>query len=417
MCVQELIKIATTSKIRRRGEEAVLFAMNLEQEIMELYDEVCTHTYTPLSFAFITFNPTPREIIASRMKQLILDAYLSSRISPLIEEELTPRVFNNRKGLGSSEAINQVISDIYDVSNGFTRDAWVIKYDFKGYFPNALQDIIYAQISDLVDRKYSGYDKDFLHSVLKYSVFSYPTDHCEKISPLVDWEGYPRESMFNKMPGVGISLGREPSQDAMKLYVNHIDKYIIAQGITHLVRYVDDTVIVTDCKEGILQLMPKIREMAADVGCSLHPKKFYCQHYSRGVEFLGSFIKKDRVYIGHRTVRHCRAKVQYYNTRVRVSNLEHFMASMNSYLGLMKGRNAHNIILDIIGRVNPKWWEFCHFNPSRVCIQANEGYTVKDMITKRYGVKFKTKKKNDNKRKNRSAGGRKTRAPRKNGSF
>ena len=40
--------------------------------------------------------------------------------------------------------------------------------------------------------------------------------------------------------------------------------------------------------------MPKIRELLAKLGLRLNEKKFYLQHYSKGVEFTGSIVKPIR---------------------------------------------------------------------------------------------------------------------------
>ena len=80
------------------------------------------------------------------MAMRIIHHYIDIRLRPLIENRLTNRTFNNRKGFGQVAAVNQLISDIYEVTEGFTKDAWIIKTDIQGYFPNAVQQIVYDQL-------------------------------------------------------------------------------------------------------------------------------------------------------------------------------------------------------------------------------------------------------------------------------
>ena len=73
----------------------------------------------------------------------------------------------------------------------------------------------------------------------------------------------------------------------------------------------------------------------------MHPKKIYLQHYSKGVQFLGTVIKPNRIYIANRT------KGNFYNaimnqnaivqsTKPSPVEQKQFLSFMNSYLGIMK---------------------------------------------------------------------------------
>lgn len=66
-------------------------------------------------------------------------------------------------------------------------------------------------------------------------------------------------------------------------------------------------------KEKLLALMPKIRELLAKLSLRLNEKKFYLQHYSKGVEFTGSIVKPGRVYTCNRTITNFVAAVRRLN--------------------------------------------------------------------------------------------------------
>ena len=148
----------------------------------------------------------------------------------------------------------------------------------------------------------------------------------------------------------------------MNYYLNDIDHWIIGSPIRnissslcgaseserfvdglglHYVRFVDDMLIVTDNKECTLVQIQEIRRRLAALGCELHDKKFYCQHYTKGVDFIGTHIKIDRVYVNVRVVRNMREAIHQFNRCVSVKKLELFLDSINSYLGILKGRNAY----------------------------------------------------------------------------
>ena len=58
-------------------------------------------------------------------------------------------------------------------------------------------------------------------------------------------------------------------------------------------------------------------------------RKFYCQHYSKGVMCLGRMIKFDRVYLNRKSL---------YNS---LNKVKPTLESVNSYAGLYKGLNSY----------------------------------------------------------------------------
>ena len=84
------------------------------------------------------------------------------------------------------------------------------------------------------------------------------------------------------------------------------------------------------------------------------------------------------------------------------SQLEHFLASINSFIGLMKHRNDYGKIRDLVDEVSPKWLKYCHYNDDRRCFEANDGYKHNDILIRKYGFKFnKSKHKKNDKTRNR----------------
>ena len=63
----------------------------------------------------------------------------------------------------------------------------------------------------------------------------------------------------------------------------------------------DDFVIVHKDKEFLKKLIKTSQNfLRNNLGLEIHPNKIYLQHYVKGVEFLGAFIKPNRVYAGSR---------------------------------------------------------------------------------------------------------------------
>ena len=120
----------------------------------------------------------------------------------------------------------------------------------------------------------------------------------------------------------------------------------------------------------------------------MHPKKRYQQHVKMGGEFIGTWFKDDRMYVGNRVVRHAEETVRKWNRMASPWMLDHFMQSMNSYIGMMKRRYAYRIIRDVVDKVSKEWLRYCHFDNERRCFVANPGYTHNELLMRKYHFKL-----------------------------
>ena len=378
----------TARSNKRRSADSVEFEINAERNLCRLLGDINGRTLRPTAYTFVTMKPRPREIFACDMGQRIVHHYIDIRLRPIIERKLTNRTFNNRIGFGQSAAVNRLASDIYEVSRGFTRDAYIIKADIQGYFPNANQDIVYRQLSELVINEYEGEDKDDLLYMLLVSVYSYPAHHCYRKSPITKWSVIPDDkSLFRKPDGIGAAIGHLIWQNAMNYYLNDFDHYITETLGLHYVRFVDDMVFVVENKEAFLPYMETFREMLKGYGCTMHPRKFYCQHVSKGVEFIGTVLKLDRIYPSGRVVRRAMRQARNLNRCAEPSKVQTLIQSLNSYLGILKTRNGYGWARNIIDAINPKWWGYCYFDLGRVAVLPREGYAANDILDKRFHFK------------------------------
>ncbi|MCA1918071.1 MAG: RNA-directed DNA polymerase [Flavobacterium piscis] len=132
--------------------------------------------------------------------------------------------------------------------------------------------------------------------------------------------------------------------------------------IRHYGRYVDDFVIVYEDKEYLKKLIPKLAEyLQTELHVTIHPKKIYLQHYSKGVKFLGTVILPNRIYIANRT------KGNFYNAIEKQNQIardhkptkeeqQSFQSSMNSYLGIMKHYKSYKLRKEMLSKNLSAWW-------------------------------------------------------------
>jgi hypothetical protein len=93
----------------------------------------------------------------------------------------------------------------------------------------------------------------------------------------------------------------------------------------------------------------------------LHPKKIYLQHFSKGVQFLGTLIKPNRIYIANRTKGNFYSAIQKQNAVVQNkkptrAEQHQFLSSMNSYLGIMKHYKTYRLRKKMLFKNLSGWW-------------------------------------------------------------
>ena len=372
-------------KNKRNTADQVEFELHWEASCVKLYEDIVNRSMQPTAYTFIVYRPKMREIFASDLQTRILHYYIDERIRPILERIMTQKTFNNRKGMGQIACQNAVISDIYEASNGFTRDCWIVGLDLKGCFPNIVQDIAYRQLRKAVEDHYHGDDKDDLLWILSRCVFSFATDHCYRKSKLYEWADYPKEkSMFHKPPGIGACIGHLLWQIATNYYFHEIDLWCV-ENFRWYNRYVDDMKIVITSKTALL-LIPELRRRLSDLGATLNERKFYCQHYTKGTDCLGVHIKMDRIYPNNRIVYRAKQSMLRFNRKPREEQIEKFLSSMNSYFGVMKGTNGYARLRDVLDLMNPAWLEYVEWNKNRLCLQAKPEYSERNRIINKFNL-------------------------------
>ena len=394
MLLQDII---ASYRLARQGSvkspDQVEYELHWEGNCIKLCEAINSRTYQPTAYSFIVTYPKPREIFASDFSARVLHHYLHERIVPLLENRLSKHTFNNRKGMGTSACQNAVISDMYEVSNGYTEDAWIIKMDLSGCFPNINQDIAFKQLEAVIKEDYNGRDKDDMLYILRTCVFSYPTLHAKYIGDIELRKLIsPEKSITTKPLGIGAAIGHLIWQMAVTYYFNDIILWLESVGV-HVNVYVDDWYFVVKNKTAFLTfIVPEMRRRLAKLGATLNENKFYCQHVSKGCECLGVHIKQHRVYPNERIIKRAIKKAKELNKCIRIGKIEKALQTINSYLGICKNTCGYNQALKIVGTLSDEWKKFIVFNTHRCCLEARPEYNYRNRVIIKYKLYEKTRK-------------------------
>lgn len=93
---------------------------------------------------------------------------------------------------------------------------------------------------------------------------------------------------------------------------------------------------------------------------SLHPDKFYIQHYSKGIKFTGAVVKYGRVYPANRTVGNFTNAVYKLNHAKDVETITKCVQSINSYLGILRHMDSYSIRRRVLGMINKRLYEYIY---------------------------------------------------------
>jgi hypothetical protein len=335
-------------KHKRSTANALAFEDGYEEKLFKLYEEIINREYKiGQSICFIVDKPVKREIFAADFRDRIVHHLIFNYINPIFENHFIKDSYSCRIGKGTSLGIKRADHFIRSASENYQKDCWILKLDIRGYFMAIDRNILYKKIElKLRTVKNAGFDVDLLLYLIRAVVFHSPIQNFKAKGKREDWVGLPKsKSLFFAPKGKGFPIGNLTSQLFSNIYLDEFDHSMRQKfGIKHYGRYVDDMVFVHSDKDFLKDAVSKIRDyLQEDMGLEMHPKKIYLQHYKKGVYFLGAFVMPYRIYIGKKTKQNFYAKAGMWNQITQKNRgfggkeeSEKFIASVNSYLGLMK---------------------------------------------------------------------------------
>lgn len=353
-------------------DAAIAFEIHYENELLELRNRTERGEYEPgASIAFLVQWPSLREVFAAMFRDRNIQTWIAQRINPLFEAQFIPASFNCRVGKGTLAAVKYLQDAIREKSENYTRDCWVLKYDLKGFFMSINREMVTDKLCRFIRERYKGDDIETLIYLTRITLLNSPADNCIMQGDPRGWDALPsNKSLFTVPEGHGLPIGNITSQLVANFLLDETDHYLTETlGLT-IARYVDDTAIVDCDKERLLAAMPLIREhLWKTAGVRVNPKKYYLQHYKKGVKFLGMVIKGDRRYVANRTLGKAMCRLHGFNKMAEErgaawckANAEHFVSCINSYLGLMRQGQEYGMRRAFCGQISEAWLKYIVIN-------------------------------------------------------
>jgi len=368
-------------KNKRNTINALAFELNLEEELIQLKEELESGRYAiSSSIAFVVDKPVKREIFAANFRDRVVHHLVIQKMNSVFEPHFIYDSYACRKSKGTHFGIGRVDGFIRKCSKNYTQDCYVLKLDIKGFFMHINKSILYTKIETLFISKYNGADKQLYLNLCKIILFNEPVNNAIIKGNLNNWDNLPKDkSLLAAKPGYGLPIGNLTSQVFANVYMSSLDHFVKHQlGIRYYGRYVDDFVLVNTKKNYLKSLIPRIAKfLKTELHLKLHPKKIYLQHYSKGVSYIGGFIKPNRIYVSKRTKGNFYNAIHYQNKllehTINPNNAEKqlFLSSMNSYLGILGHYKSYKLRkLDVSERLSKKW--LTHFSVNNSFTKFNK---------------------------------------------
>ncbi|KKP80066.1 MAG: RNA-directed DNA polymerase [Parcubacteria group bacterium GW2011_GWB1_35_5] len=300
---------------KKSKSDVLEFQKNLMRNIINLHHDLTNKLYQHGGYkAFNISDPKPRNIHKASVRDRLLHHAVYRVLYPYFDPKFISDSFSCRLDKGTNKAINRFRSFGQKVSKNHTKMCWVLKCDIKKFFASIDQETLLNILNKYIADKNINW---LLERVIK--------------------------SFYSTKENIGLPLGNLTSQLLVNIYMNQFDQWVKHKiKVKHYVRYADDFVILSQDKDYLLELIPKIADfLDEELKLILHPNKITLKTFASGVDFLGwvHFPK-------HRVLR-MSTKRRVLRALEESKNLN----SLISYAGLLSHGNQYQLQTEFLRKI------------------------------------------------------------------
>jgi len=323
-------------KRKRNTASARAFEVDLEANLMGLYEELHAGAWTPApASVFVVRHPKPREVWAADFRDRIVHHLVYRAIGASFERAFIHDSCACIKGRGTLYAADRLEQHLRRATENWSQPAFLLKADIANFFGSILQDRLFEMLARRVR------DTTILDLCRKLVFQDVRRDAIVRSTPRELALVPPRKSLFHAAPGVGLPIGNLSSQFFANVYLDGLDQMIKRRlGMRHYVRYVDDMVIVHPSTATLLDAAEAIRAHLATLGMALAEHKTSVAPVAKGIDFVGHVIRPHR---------RCGRPKTHRNALRRLDAIpaSQFATTCNSYLGLARHAGSRAQIIDL----------------------------------------------------------------------
>lgn len=340
----KLVQAYFDCRCRKRNTNAALeFEFNLEDNLISLYEELISGTYKISGgICFIVASPKPREVWAANFRDRIIHHLVYNAVSVRFYSRFIKDTYSCIPKRGSTNAIKSLRAYTRSVTENYTQDAYYLKADIRNFFVSINKDILYEEITKLVDEEWLlKLIRQIIYHDCKKDV--YIKSPKWKFNLLPDYK-----SLWHTEDICGLPIGNLTSQFFSNVYLNVLDQYVKHHWrCKYYCRYVDDFVILDKDPQKLVEIHKDLtRFLKERLKLDLHSDKKSINKIERGIDFVGFVVKPYRTGMRQKTlkrifkiIREQKENPEWFTP----AELQKFVSTMNSYLGMLRNCNGYNL--------------------------------------------------------------------------
>ncbi len=382
------------------SEQCIYYRLSVWHDLMVLAAEVELRKYVPsTSIRFYVTRPRLREIFAANFRDRIAQHWVCIRLIPMVDErfrQMGDISFNCRTGFGVQAAVNAFSAKIEKVSEGYSREAWIVKLDMQAFFMTIDRRILWRLLKPFIQENYHEPDLDTLLWLTWTILRHHPQKDCVlRGHDFKDEMPRSKTLLFAELY-IGSPIGNITSQILANFILSFMDVVALEYAVRHggeIIRFMDDVMGVFPTKEAALGFRDMLAAWAPEhLNQHLHPDKVYIQEAHKGVKALGFVIKPGRVYLSNSTIGNLYNTLEETEqlcaqllrpdgvTMERLRMLEHYVSGINSHLGFLSHTAARNIMRKLFATL-PNFWQVCYIQAPHT-VKIGGRFQVKTLLNK-----------------------------------
>lgn len=302
-------------------KDILAFEKNLESEIFKLCRELKTGVYKHGDYeSFFISDPKRRHIHKAIVRDRILHHAIMGVLYPLYDKTFIYNSFSCRIEKGVHKGVEALRSILYKASKNNTRNVYILKCDIEKFFDSINHEILLSILNSRIK------DQELMNLLAKV-IESFVSN---------------RSTFFERY---GVPIGNLTSQLFANVYLDVFDQFIKHDlKVKHYARYTDDFVIVSESREYLLNLLPRIQLFLKDkLKIQMHPNKITITKFSHGIDYLGYVLFPYFTLVRKRTRQRALRKINEKILLYRQGEIpkDKLHATLMAYLGVFSHANAY----------------------------------------------------------------------------
>lgn len=302
------------SLCKRKKKEVILFELNLETNLIKIYNELRFLTYKPSTYRTFTIYEPKERIISSLpfYDRVIHQFYVEEFIKPFYVKRFIQDTYACIENRGTHKAVFK-LQYYLNEKNKENENFYVLKCDIKKFFFNI--------------------DKNILFNILKKDI---KDKYLLKLSKII---------IYNYQDN-SIPIGNYTSQYFANIYLNELDHYLKDElKIKYYLRFMDDFILLLNNRNECIYYLNKIKSFLNNyLNLELNSKTRYFA-FNNYIDFCGYLVYLDKLLPRKRNVRKIFKLINNHEID------DKFYLSLNSYLAYLEYASCYFLKKEIYHRL------------------------------------------------------------------